>query len=409
MIVLTVEIPAVTIAILFYAACIWLSLWIGWKLSLAFLYGHCIEVGPQQYPQVYSVIKQASEALDIAIPRVLIMQGHGLFEVFVAKQFSKRGNIFITSNLMDEFADKPTSRAFMMYIGRQLGHIKAGHFKYSFFTNYVGLVTVWIYFAWKRRCHITADRIGLLCAGRLYDAEQALLMITVGKGLAPGTSYDALAEQAQANRDSFWSWLRVRFSTFPYMVDRIVALRAYASSLGLAAEMQGSLPTIGALPITHYSLRALPLLVIHGHDRVALLELQNLLYSKFPQVAPRVMMFEQHGTLGMSEKFERVSGDLAGAIALLTPDDKGGPAAGEADTERVRQNVILEIGWVWGRLGREKCLLLQRGNVELPSDLAGVDVEQFISSPSECVLTLLTFIENLISKQSARTQHALAP
>jgi len=65
------------------------------------------------------------------------------------------------------------------------------------------LLTLWFFLAWKRRCHVTADRIGLLCAGNLYEAEQALLMITVGKGLAPGTNYDALAEQALTNRGQF--------------------------------------------------------------------------------------------------------------------------------------------------------------------------------------------------------------
>jgi len=45
------------------------------------------------------------------------------------------------------------------------------------------------------------------------------------------------------------------------------------------------------------------------------------------------MMLEQRGTLGMSEKFERIAGDLVGAIALLTPDDKGRPVAATATDE----------------------------------------------------------------------------
>ena len=39
---------------------------------------------------------------------------------------------------------------------------------------------------------------------------------------------------------------------------------------------------------------------------------------------------------------------------------------------RARQNVILELGYFIGKLGREKVCALHAGEVELPSDLHGV-------------------------------------
>lgn len=388
--------PEVILVLLAYTVAGLAAVWINWKLLLARLLGHCIEVGPRQYPQIHSVIRQAADYLAIPVPQVFVMQGHGMFEIFVAKLFSRNGVIILTSNLIDEFAKKPTSREFMMFVGRQLGHIKAGHFRLWFFKNVIGLGALFFWSAWRRHCHITADRIGLLCAGNLYAAEQALLMITVGTELAPGTNFDAVQEQRERLSQSFWAWLQKIFSTYPHMVVRLVRLREFASMMGLRATAPDAPTAIGALPIAHTPLRSMPILVIHGHDRLSLLELQNLLLQRFPHIIPRVMVAEQIGTLGMAEKFERISGDLVGAIALMTPDDKAVAlnAPGTA-AARARQNVVMEIGWVWGKLGRQKCLLMKRGDVEVPSDLAGVDVLTFRQTPSECLTAIHAFIEHL--------------
>lgn len=39
---------------------------------------------------------------------------------------------------------------------------------------------------------------------------------------------------------------------------------------------------------------------------------------------------------------------------------------------RARQNVVLELGYFVGRLGRDRVLALKRGDVEVPSDFNGV-------------------------------------
>lgn len=396
-----VALPQLILVVLAYTVSGLLFFWINWKLLLAKLLGHCIEVGPRQYPQIYSIIKQASDYLAIPTPQVFVMQGHGMFEIFVAKLFSRNGVIILTSNLVDEFAKKPSSREFMMFVGRQLGHIKAGHFRFWFFKNVIGLAALFFWSAWRRHCHITADRIGLLCAGNLYAAEQALLMITVGTELAPGTNFDAVQEQRERLSHSFWAWLQKVFSTYPHMVVRLVRLREFASMIGLRVVAPDAPTGVGALPIAHTTLRSMPILVIHGHDRMALLELQTLLFQRFPYIIPRVMVAEQIGTLGMAEKFERVSGDLVGAIALMTPDDKAFALRNpEAAAARARQNVVMEIGWVWGKLGRHKCLLMKRGDVEVPSDLAGVDVLTFNQTPNECFPAIHAFIEHLAQAES---------
>jgi predicted nucleotide-binding protein len=72
------------------------------------------------------------------------------------------------------------------------------------------------------------------------------------------------------------------------------------------------------------------------------------------------------------EKLERTS-PVAFSIVLLTPDDKGYPIAGPSSVKpRARQNVVFELGFFIGRLGREKVCALYVDGVELPSDFQGV-------------------------------------
>ena len=76
------------------------------------------------------------------------------------------------------------------------------------------------------------------------------------------------------------------------------------------------------------------------------------------------------------EKLERYlgeRGDVGFACVLLTPDDEGYPAGqSELRKYRARQNVILELGMVLGRLGRRCVAILHKESVELPSDIAGL-------------------------------------
>lgn len=87
-----------------------------------------------------------------------------------------------------------------------------------------------------------------------------------------------------------------------------------------------------------------------------------------------VLTDEFNPTQPITLKFERAAASVDGAIALLTPDDKGALADGtEPLRERARENVWLEVGWFWGRRGRSKLLLLSRDEVNIPSDLGNVE------------------------------------
>lgn len=75
------------------------------------------------------------------------------------------------------------------------------------------------------------------------------------------------------------------------------------------------------------------------------------------------------------EKIEAFGG-VGFAIVLLTPDDYGA-LVGEEAQPRARQNVVLELGYFLGKLGRKKVSTLAVGPMEVPSDWRGVIDEPF--------------------------------
>jgi predicted nucleotide-binding protein len=61
---------------------------------------------------------------------------------------------------------------------------------------------------------------------------------------------------------------------------------------------------------------------------------------------------------------------------LLTPDDEG-CKKGAAAQPRARQNVVLELGYFIGLLGRARVCALKVGNIEIPSDFLGLVYVEF--------------------------------
>lgn len=112
--------------------------------------------------------------------------------------------------------------------------------------------------------------------------------------------------------------------------------------------------------------------IIHGHNEAKWRELTHLLSSEF-EVKPIVL--SEQGNIGGStiiEKFERYANECSYAFAIFTPDDTINNK-GETFLQ-ARPNAIFELGWFYGKLGREKvCLILQEAdNMKIHSDLDGV-------------------------------------
>lgn len=111
--------------------------------------------------------------------------------------------------------------------------------------------------------------------------------------------------------------------------------------------------------------------LVHGQDSAA----ENIAARFLEKLELDLTILHEQPNQGRTiiEKFQDYS-NVAFAVVLLTPDDRGGPFADsyEDQKQRARQNVIFEMGYFIGRLGRNRVCALYSEGVEIPSDYSGV-------------------------------------
>ena len=107
---------------------------------------------------------------------------------------------------------------------------------------------------------------------------------------------------------------------------------------------------------------------MHGHDQGA----REVVAHFLERLGFNAIILDEQANQGRTiiENVE-THGDVGFAVVLLTPDDEGCVKGGVLEP-RARQNVLLELGYFIGRLGRENVCAVKKGQVEIPSDFAGV-------------------------------------
>jgi predicted nucleotide-binding protein len=132
-------------------------------------------------------------------------------------------------------------------------------------------------------------------------------------------------------------------------------------------EIVGGLPESAAMPAGKQ------VFIVHGHDEARKHEVARFV-TKVTKNEP-VILHEQAGKgRTIIEKFEAHAADTGYAIVIATGDDVGRSRLSEEDQLqlRARQNVVLELGFFFGALGRSRTALLYEDGVERPSDIEGI-------------------------------------
>ena len=131
--------------------------------------------------------------------------------------------------------------------------------------------------------------------------------------------------------------------------------------------------------------------IVHGHDDLAVLELKNYLQNSLGLPEPIVLRELPSSGRTVIEKLEETADDVDLAFVLLTPDDVAFPAQTSNEMRRrARQNVILEAGYFLAKLERRRgaVILLHKGAVEIPTDIAGmiyIDISGGITAAGETI------------------------
>lgn len=109
--------------------------------------------------------------------------------------------------------------------------------------------------------------------------------------------------------------------------------------------------------------------LVHGRDNEATQSVARFLERMHLQVV--ILSDEVNEGRTIIEKFE-ASSNVGFAIVLMTSDDEGRLKGTTVLYPRARQNVIFELGYFVGKLGRARVFALRQDDVEVPSDFSGV-------------------------------------
>ena len=153
--------------------------------------------------------------------------------------------------------------------------------------------------------------------------------------------------------------------------DRSIALLGQAiRSLEEQLEEHASRPTKSQETAALATSPSRKVFVVHGHDAGA----REAMARFLEKIELEAIILHEQADQGFTiiEKFETYAKQVGFAVVLLTPDDLAGPALAPGLVARARQNVIFELGYFVGKLGRGRACLLRKGEVEIPSDLYGV-------------------------------------
>ena len=110
--------------------------------------------------------------------------------------------------------------------------------------------------------------------------------------------------------------------------------------------------------------------LVHGQDNDAKQTVARFL----EKLGLEVIILHERASSGMTiiEKFEQNS-DVAFSVVVMTPDDVGAIKTEKDNLRfRARQNVIFELGYFMGKLGRKNVCALLKGDLERPSDYDGI-------------------------------------
>jgi predicted nucleotide-binding protein len=195
--------------------------------------------------------------------------------------------------------------------------------------------------------------------GRLGDAaslDATMYVMNLGFGQGGGTSIAEIREGVDRGRNRAISILQGEVDS-------------------LKENLQFSNPTLSE--IVEQKAPTEPsdeIFIVHGRDEAAKEAVARVIQRA--GLKPVILHEQPNGGKTIIEKFEKHGSAAGFAVVIATPDDIGGlavtPPVQPDLKSRARQNVIGEMFWFAGRLGRDKVCALVKDTIEMPTDFAGV-------------------------------------
>lgn len=203
-----------------------------------------LRVGPNQFPEIYQMVRDCSELLGIGIPTTFIMAELGVLNAFALAIEDAEPMIVLNSSIVERM----TPQELKAVIGHECGHVHNNHGIYNVLANLLingigasipgireilALVSLPLRVAiqtWSRAAEVTCDRAGVLCCGEADSTISAQSKLLSGGLLSDHQiNVDALLEQYDSLRSSPVRMLEL-LNTHPAGVRRILAAKEFINS-----------------------------------------------------------------------------------------------------------------------------------------------------------------------------------
>lgn len=237
--VLRQELTGQEIAFLIVAAMVYVS------VARGRLLGTSIRLHDRQLPAVYTIVDRCARELGMRTPHVFVREDQ--YACVTSMGLGEPYSIVVSSTWLPSLDDQEL--AFL--IGRELGHIAAGHSRITSLFTASGKENPFIsvvFGGWLRRTEYTADRIGLLCCDSIEAAARAIFTCSF-RQVSKKVDYAAFIDQRIEVQSDPTLKLGELLGPEPYATNRLRQLETFAASplyrdwrARLAAGREGAQP-----------------------------------------------------------------------------------------------------------------------------------------------------------------------
>lgn len=215
-------------------------------------FGTLVRIGPRQFPELYERAQQASEFLSSPAVPVYVKRASEM-NIYTLGLW-QRPIIVVTSSLVDQM----DLDNLQFFIGREIGHIEAGHTWLRTLLKPVGsevpvigkLLNSVVFGDWINRTEYTADRAGFIACRSLTTSVSTMLKFGVGVKLFAKLDIREFLKQLNEVRNVRGAVTEI-VAEQPYLTKRIRALVTFAVSSEFRAivpERRTHTQILSALP-----------------------------------------------------------------------------------------------------------------------------------------------------------------
>jgi Zn-dependent protease with chaperone function len=212
------------VAVIVYALIFWVFFIVGHLLLRAYIYGHYVLVGPDQFPHIHQMVVEGAAAVNLAEPpKTFVFNSSGMINAFALRLIGRR-YVWLTSALID--ADTDSQMRFV--IGHELGHHAAGHLDWRRnLLRFPGFIVPFLGAAYLRSREFTCDRVGAYLAQDLDAARSGLQVLACGSIRLNSVMNPEAFEAQEAMVPPIAGFILHIFSFYPRLSRRVEELTRY--------------------------------------------------------------------------------------------------------------------------------------------------------------------------------------